>query len=180
MYSLNLLDPQRKLILRERIRTRRVVRLFIHLFLLLIFQITILLTIDAAMSQRQANAFDELASSKIVAGGKTLPVAQTVKQLNARLKTLKLALDDYAIESILVELARRLPTGITLTSISLSHTTKQLALNGTARTRNDIPDYQRALESMPTLSQIRTDSNINERTNINFTTTALVDFITIK
>lgn len=176
MYSINLLDPQRKLIVHERIRTRRVVLLFVHVLLLVLAQIAALISFQVALARRQTAVLDEFASTKIVAGGKPLPVAQTVKRLNVQLQTLKPVLADSAAGVFLADLAGKLPAGIVLSKLSVSLKTKQLSMEGTAKSRNDIPDYQRALESLPALSQVRTESNLNERTNIDFTTSALVDF----
>lgn len=175
MPSINLLDPQRKLAVAERLRTRRVVLFFIHVIVVVLIQIATLLAWQVVLAQKQTALLDQFASTRIVAGGKTLPVAQTVKQLNAQLHQLKPALVNAPTEVLLTEMANRIPTGITLATLSLSWKTKQLTVTGVARSRNDTPPYQQALESIPRLAQIRTESNLNERTNISFTTTATVD-----
>lgn len=176
MYSINLLDPQRKLVLYERIRTRRVVLLFLHVLLVALVEIAALLTFQIMLSRRQTAILDQFATTKIVAGGKTLPVAQTVKQLNTHLQLLKPKLTDTPVEVFLADVSGELPAGITLSNLTLSVKAEQLTVKGTAKTRNDVPAYQRALESLTALSQVRTESNLNERTNISFTTSALVDF----
>lgn len=176
MSPINLLDPQRKFAIDERIRTRRVVLLFVHVIIVVFLQIAALLVFQVVLAQKQTAMLNESAATRIVAGGKTLPVAQTVKQLNARLRLLQPALVDAPTEVLLIDVAEKITTGVTLATLSVSLKTRQLAITGTAQSRNDMPQYQRALESIPELSQIRTESNLNERTNISFTTSAAVDF----
>ncbi len=169
MAELNLLDVQRKSLLVERVRTRRAINLLLGLIALVVVQGAGLYYIQARLQQHAQKVNQQLAKTQVVSPtGKTLPIREVVKRLNSRLAIMKSLPDASSLDSVILALAENLPAGVTFTSLTISTKTLQLDAQGIAKTRNDIPALQKHLEQLTFLKNIKTQSNINERTDIPF------------
>lgn len=167
MRDMNLLDPVRKTQLREHERARFVFRISLYVLCAVFLDIAGLFFIRLTLKEHELTVRHELSQTTVVApGGRMLAVSDVVKQLNARVAVLGTALDTSSPEQLLIDLAKDLPLGISITSIAVSYKTKQMNITAVARTRNDIPLFQSHLEAITVLQQPAIQSNINERTDI--------------
>lgn len=172
MHDLNLLSPEQKSVLRDATVTHRLSTMFMWLLLMFIIDCVLLYGAQVYLSQRRVNFDRELASTKVVSPtGKTLPVVELTKQINQQLNTLKSfsRYDDAALP--LTDVALKAPPGAKLSSLSYNARERVLTMQGTASTRNDIPQFERELKSLSYVEKVTTLTNLNERTNITFTTT---------
>lgn len=169
MAELNLLDIQRKSLLEERVRTRRAISLLLGLTALIVVQGAGLYYVQTRLQQHSQKVSQQLAKTQVVSPtGETLPIRDVIKQLNSRLAIMKSLPDAPPLDSVLLELAENLPAGLAFTSLTASAKTLQLDAQGIAKSRNDIPELQKHLERLTFLKDVKTQSNINERTDIPF------------
>ncbi len=119
---------------------------------------------------------DELSSTKIVSpAGETLPVLELTNTINEQLAVLEAPLVDYHFDAVLIDVANATPSGISYTSISISTKTSELAAQGFATSRNEVPILESSLTKMPYLTDVVIQSSLNERTRIPVTITATID-----
>lgn len=175
MPNLNLLPPEQRQRLRAYAQARAVTRMFVSLTVMVLAACGALLAIRIVLLQRQSDVRQQLSQSQIVTpSGKALPVAETIHDMNARLKVLRPLTTSTTINLLLESVVLQVPAGVTLSSLSYASTTRKLSLHGTAASRNDIPAFQKNLEQVSGLTEISIKSDLNERTDIPLSVTASV------
>jgi Tfp pilus assembly protein PilN len=119
---------------------------------------------------------NELSTTKLISpAGKTLPVLELTKKINDELAVLEAPLTDYRFDTVLTDLKKAAPSGITFTSISLASKNGSLTAEGFAASRNDVPLFESNLKLLPYLTAVVLQSSLNERTHVPVSVTATID-----
>lgn len=138
--------------------------------------ITLLVIGRAYLNIRLTSVSDELTSTKIVTpAGETLPVLELTKRVNAQLAVLKAQITPFEFDTVLIDLGKATPDGVTLTSVSIETKGSTLTIQGFASSRNDVPLFEAGLKQLPYLTNVSLQSNLNERTHLPITGVATVD-----
>lgn len=181
MTELNLLDIRRKSLLEERVRTHRAMNLLAGLIVLITIQTAGLYYLQTRLQQHAQKVNQRLAKTQVVSPtGKTLPIRDVTKRINSRLAIMKSWPDAPLLDSVLLQLTTDMPAGVTFTSLAISAKTLQLDAQGIAKGRNDIPMLQKYLDQLTFLKDVKTQSNINERTDVPFSVHATLLPITVQ
>lgn len=176
MLELNLLSPERKKMLREGLRSHLLTILFSWILIIFFSDAALMFGAQRYLQGHLASLQNELANTKVVSPtGKTLPVIELTKQINQQLNTLKNFSHYLDLAQQMTDIAQKTPEGISLSSHAFSAKDRSVILIGTAASRNDIPQFEKAIESLSYVDKLTTLTNLNERTKINFTTTVTLD-----
>lgn len=177
----NLLDQQRQKRLHEIHAQRGILRFLLSSFVIMLVAEGGLLGIGYYLSRRLEQAKEQLSSARVVTpGGETLPLNETIEALNKRVRLMKPLTAEPTPEDVLTEIASAIPDGVTLDAVTITAGTKDVSIRGLAAKRSDIPVVQQALESIPLLTNVTTKSNLNERADVSFETSATLNAAGVK
>lgn len=171
-YDLNLLPNEQKRVLRDLAVTRIVVRISLRIALLTVLALAITASANRYFNVRIDGALQELDEIKRSKPGTQLPVTEVIKTLNSETLLLQPLFKDRPADAIIEAVTQAVPIGVSITTISYSSKTNDVTVNAIAKSRTDIPDFERAIRALPIVTSVSLVSSITERTNIPMTLTA--------
>ena len=165
MITLNLLSPDQKKALRARVTYAMIERLMIATIGTLLVACILLLLIKIQLTQNLGEV-----QARQILSAEYVTANNAIRQLNTlinRVDTLqKLAVSP---SSLLLDIARRTPSGVTVTSLDFDVKSESMRLNGIAATRDDLLAYETAVRESPFVKKLDSPiSNLFQKTNIAF------------
>ena len=123
-----------------------------------------------------ASVTDELSRTKIVSpSGETLSVLELTDKINEELAVVEPLINNVQYDTVLIDLGKTMPNGISFTSVSVTASNSALVAQGFAASRNDVPVLESNLKKLPYLTGVVIESSLNERTHVPVSISATID-----
>ncbi len=165
MIGLNLLPPPLKKSLRAHVVYAAVERLMIAACSLILLSSVLLLLIRI----RMIRVLDEVQSRQILSA-EYVTVNSEVKQLNGQIARVDILQRlQLSSSALLLDLARRTPKGVVVTSMDFDIPTASMRVIGVADQRENLLAYETAMKDSPYVQSLDSPiSNLFVRSNANF------------
>lgn len=173
MLYLNLLSEQKKEELQKKILLE-----FTTTILELLFSITVLAAIILLVSKIiLQNSFNEAIAQSTLITTSYGAINQEIRGLNTQIEQIdRLERERLLAADFLTHMAELTPKEVTIKSLSLNAQDKNVLLSGKAATRDSLLLFIKNLEGGGLYTRVESPiSNIFERTNINFTLSAVLN-----
>lgn len=169
--EINLLPFSRKMALaveRELAVVRQSFVLVLSVFLLAFLVLTGAKVLLGQSLKQEQEASAALQKAALKQRGQLLD--QRIQEFNNSLSTIKTMQKSFTRwTTIVTDLSRALPRGVTLTSFEADKSSGAFSIKGVATTRADLLAFQQTLANVPTFADIRAPvSNLLEREDIHF------------
>jgi len=179
MITLNLLSPQKKKEFQKKFNFILVQRCFLIIIIFLSF--TSLLFFGAKLYQ--GNRLDKLKkeveqTTLTLPSGENVTISKDVQDINYELSYLNNLQKNYIKWSdFLIDFNITVPSGITLSSLSLDQKTSLVLISGKAKLRDNLVAFQNNLKNTSFLSELESPiSNILKKEDIDFSFQAKLKF----
>ncbi len=173
MISLNLLSDQKKEDVRKKILLEFATNILEILLIIIIF-VAVIFLISKIILQNSFN--DAVAQGALITasyGALNQEIGQTNKGID---QIYRLEKDQIFWSDLLFHISVATPQAMTLKSLALNSRDKRAEISGRAATRNALLAFIKNLEDLGVFLKIESPlSNIFERTDINFTLSAVLD-----
>lgn len=177
MIALNLLSPDRKKALRARVTFAMLERLMIAAAAALLTASILLLLVKIRLTRNLGEVQErQILSTEYVTAN------NSIRQLNALINRVD-ALQKLAISpsSLILDVARRTPAGVTVTGLDFDVKSESMRLNGIAATREDLLAYETAVRESPFVKKLDSPiSNLFQKANIAFQFKIVLDVPALK
>ncbi len=174
MITLNLLPPKHKIQVKQ---TSICIAIENLVAITLIFLIIVSISILISKVKLQDNYYGLIARTSLSLS-ETHKLERDVKEINQKLRTVGEIQDQYTKWStFMIDLNKIIPDNIQLNLLSINKKERRFALEGIAKTRNDLLAFKKILQNFSYLSNIDLPtSSLLKKNDVNFALTAEINF----
>ena len=167
MYDLNLLAIEKKQRLNDLMIARKIIISFARIIGVCVITVASIMIAHAYLDIRNNEVQENLRTNQLVTTtGKTLPINELTKKLNAQLTTLSQLIQYVPFDTFFIDIADHVPAGITVSTLAFSTKTSEVAISAIAKQRNDIPAFETNIKQLGYLENVSVQASLNERSDI--------------
>lgn len=178
MITINLLAPAKKQeirLIKNFLLTRRLI--IISLGFLLVIAL-ILAGTNYYLARKNKELASKLETNQTLPTGQNIPLSQSISLFNKQLKSVgKIQADYHKWSEFFLEFNRAVPNNLQITSLIFNTSDKTALIQGTAKTRDDLIQFQTSLAKSNLFKEITSPiSNLLIRNDISFELRATLNF----